>query len=110
MVTDEIGVEMSYPNIDEVIKVFASENNQSIFDMVIGNIKGIYDSQNYWEAKNQSKAELLEFIESLTKEQFSRIEQFFTTSPKIVQTVECDCPECGKHNVTKIEGLQNFFV
>lgn len=110
MVGDEVGVEMRYPGIDEVVRVFVSESNDSIFDLVVKNIKGIFDSQNYWEAENQSKEELLEFIESLTKEQFGKIEQFFATSPKIVQTVECDCPECGKHNVSKIEGLQNFFV
>jgi len=63
-----------------------------------------------WEMIDELKEELEEFIYSLTKEQFDKLEKFFVTSPKIVQTIECDCPKCGKHNVSKLEGLQNFFV
>lgn len=110
MLNNEIGVEMKYPTIDEVVAVYASESNETVLELVLKNIKSIYNSSDFWEAKNQSKEELEEFIYSLTKEQFSKIEQFFTTSPKIVQIIECDCPNCGKHNVTRLEGLENFFV
>ena len=110
MINDEIGIELKYPNIDDVVDIFATKDNQKVIDLVIKSIKGIYNQEDYWEAKDQSKEELEEFVYSLTKEQFSKLEQFFVTSPKIVQTIECDCPKCGKHNVSKLEGLQNFFV
>ena len=32
MINSEIGIEMKYPNIDEVVGVFASNDNQKIFD------------------------------------------------------------------------------
>ena len=51
-----------------------------------------------------------EFINTLTKQQFDKIENFFVTSPKVVQVVESDCPKCNKHNVNRIEGLETFFV
>ena len=110
MINNEIGIELRYPNIDDVVDIFATKDNQKVIDLVIKSIKGIYNQEDYWEAKDQSKEELEEFVYSLTKEQFSKLEQFFVTSPKIVQTIECDCPKCGKHNVSKLEGLQNFFV
>ena len=110
MINDEIGIELKYPNIDDVVDIFATKDNQKVIDLVIKSIKGIYNQEDYWEAKDQTKEELEEFVYSLTKEQFSKLEQFFVTSPKIVQTIECDCPKCGKHNVSKLEGLQNFFV
>ena len=110
MINNEIGIELKYPNIDDVVDIFATKDNQKVIDLVIKSIKGIYNQEDYWEAKDQSKEELEEFVYSLTKEQFSKLEQFFVTSPKIVQTIECDCPKCGKHNVSKLEGLQNFFV
>jgi 3-methyladenine DNA glycosylase AlkC len=110
MINNEIGIELRYPNIDDVVDVFNTNDNQKVIDLVIKSIKGIYNQEDYWEAIDQTKEELEEFVYSLTKEQFSKLEQFFVTSPKIVQTIECDCPKCGKHNISKLEGLQNFFV
>ena len=110
MVTDDIGVVLKYPSIDEVFAVFLEEDTDDIFKLVISSIVAIYNSEEYWETKDQTKEEVEEFIYSLTKEQFSKLEVFFTSSPKIVQTIECDCPQCGKHNVSRLEGLQNFFV
>jgi DNA phosphorothioation-dependent restriction protein DptG len=110
MINDSIGIELKYPNIDEVVDIFATKDNQKVIDLIINSIKAIYSQEDYWEAKDQTKEELQEFVYSLTKDQFDKLEQFFVTSPKIVQTIECDCPKCGKHNVSKLEGLQNFFV
>jgi len=110
MINNEIGIELRYPNIDDVVDVFNTNDNQKVIDLVIKSIKGIFNQEDYWEAIDQTKEELEEFVYSLTKEQFSKLEQFFVTSPKIVQTIECDCPKCGKHNISKLEGLQNFFV
>jgi hypothetical protein len=110
MINNEVGIEMKYPNIDEVVGVFASEDSQKILDLIINCVKAIYDQSEYWDAKDQTRAELEEFIYSLTKEQFDKIEKFFTTAPKIVQVIETDCPDCKKHNTSRLEGLQNFFV
>ena len=110
MINDDIGIEMKYPSIDEVVGVFASNDNQKIFELIINCIKAVYDQNEYWDAKDQTRAELEEFIYSLTKEQFDNVEKFFVTAPKIVQIIETDCPDCKKHNVSRLEGLQNFFV
>ena len=99
MINDSIGIELKYPNIDEVVDIFATKDNQKVIDLIINSIKAIYSQEDYWEAKDQTKEELQEFVYSLTKDQFDKLEQFFVTSPKIVQTIECDCPKCGKHNV-----------
>ena len=110
LINHEIGVELNYPKIDDVVDVFASNDNQKVIDLIVKSIKAIYDSAEYYEAKDQTKEEIEDFVYSLTKDQFDKLEQFFVTAPKIVQTIECDCPKCGKHNVSKLEGLQNFFV
>ena len=110
MINNEIGIELKYPNIDDVVGIFSTKDNQKVIDLIIRSIKAIYNQEEYWEALDQSKEELEEFVYSLTKEQFDKLELFFVTSPKIVQTIECDCPKCGKHNISKLEGLQNFFV
>jgi len=110
MLTDNVGIEMSYPNISDVISIIDSNDADKIMNLVESCIKGIFDSENYWEGANQTKEEISDFINSLTKEQFDKIENFFVTAPKIVQNIECECPECGKLNKARLEGLHNFFV
>ena len=110
MINEDIGVELRYPKLDDVVTIFATNDNQKVIDLIVKCIKGIFDKQDYWSTEDQTKEEVEEFVYSLTKEQFDKIEKFFVTSPKIVQTIECDCPKCGKHNISKLEGLQNFFV
>lgn len=110
LISDSIGVEMKYPDIEDVVKILEARNNVEVIDLVINNIKGIFDKENYWEAKDQTKKELEDFINSLTREQFDKVENFFVTAPKVVQTIESDCNKCGTHNISRLEGLQNFFV
>jgi hypothetical protein len=104
------GVEMRHPLFEEVVEIYASNDTSKIVELITRNIIGIYDNDNYWYAKEQTEAEMDEFVWSLTKEQFEKIENFFVTSPKVVQVIETDCNKCGKHNTSRLEGLSNFFV
>lgn len=110
MLTESVGIELKYPKFDQVVKIYDSENTNDVFDLVKKSIVGIFDGDNYWDAKDQTEEELETFLETLTKEQFEKLETFFTTSPKIVQVIESDCPHCQQHNTSRIQGLQNFFV
>jgi len=110
MLTETVGMELKYPKFDQVVKIFDSENTDDVFNLVKKSIVGIFDGDNYWDAKDQTEEEIDTFLESLTKEQFEKLETFFTTSPKIVQVIESDCPQCSHHNTSRIQGLQNFFV
>ena len=110
MLTDTVGIELAYPKFEDVVRLFNSTKAEDVFALVKRSVVGIFDENQYYEAKEQSPDEIEEFLYSLTKEQFDKIEDFFVNSPKIVQTVETDCPKCNHHNTSRIEGLQNFFV
>jgi hypothetical protein len=110
MLTSDLGVEMNYPKFSDVIEVYASDDTEKIIEVVVKNIKGIFNSENYWDAKEQTVDEIKEFVYTLTKNQFTLIENFFVTAPKVVQEIECKCPKCGTLNKNRLEGLQNFFV
>lgn len=110
MINHQYGVEMNYPKFTDVVDVYSTNDNGKVIDMIVNNVKGVYDQENYWDAKEQSKQDIEDFLYSLTKEQFEKIENFFVTAPKVVQIIESDCNQCGKHNVSRLEGLANFFV
>jgi hypothetical protein len=110
MITDSIGLQLKFPTFENVVHVFESDDVKVIFDLVKSCVRGVFDKDNFYDIKEQTDEEITEFLESLTKEQFSKIKQFFLDSPKIVQRLETDCPHCKHHNFSRIQGLQNFFV
>ena len=110
MLTDNVGIEMKYPKFDQVVKVFDNNDTDDVFKLVMKSIKGIFEGDNYWDAKEQTEEDIETFLNGLTKEQFDSIETFFRRSPKIVQVIKSDCPHCSHHNTSRIQGLQNFFV
>ena len=110
MLNDTYGLEMKYPKFDDVVSIYGSNDAAGVMSLITESVKGVFDNKNYWDAKDQPKEELEEFMNSLTKEQFDKVENFFVTAPKVVQVIETDCPKCGRHNVSRLEGLSNFFV
>lgn len=108
---DDVGVVMKYPSIDTLEKIdqATSGNVDSIFDVVAGCMDYVYNTEEVFYTKDQTKEEVIEFLESLTQQQFSKIEAYFEAMPKMSQSIEYDCPVCGKHHNKKLEGLQSFF-
>lgn len=111
LINDTVGIEMRYPKFKDVLHIFSSDNQEDAIKLVIDCIKGVYTTNgDYFEITVDNKHELDEFINSMTKEQFDKVEEFFTTMPKLRQEIACKCNACGKDNYAALEGLQNFFV
>jgi len=106
--TDKIVIEMRYPKFDEMIDIYQNFKSDRIVELLSTCIKAVYTEDTVYE--EYTKEELLEFVNSFSKDQFEMIENFFLTMPKLVQNIEQDCNKCGAHNELKLEGLQNFFV
>ena len=106
--TDKIIIEMRYPKFDEMIDIYQNFKSDKIVELLSTCIKAVYTEDTVYE--EYTKEELLEFVNSFSKDQFEMIENFFLTMPKLVQNIEQDCDKCGAHNELKLEGLQNFFV
>ena len=107
----DVGVIMRYPSFDMMSKMdnLNVEDVDGIFDIIASSIDIIYQGEEIYYAKEQSKEELLEFLYNLTNEQFANLQKFFSKMPKISKTVEYNCPLCGKHHSVTLEGMQSFF-
>ena len=108
---DNVGVVMKYPTVDVLKKLegIQTDDLDKIFDVVALSIDYIYDGDQLYYAKEQSHAELLQFVNNLNSQQFLKVQNFFVTMPKIKKEIQYDCPVCGKHHVKLLEGLQSFF-
>lgn len=109
--TDTIGITMRYPTFEEIATLFDNEFKPDIiFKMVRDCVDVVYDGEDVFDRTSFTQEELDEFLNSLSKDQFEKIEKYFTEMPKVVQPIEADCPECKTHNKLTLEGMQNFFV
>jgi hypothetical protein len=108
---DDVGIVMKNPTLDTLDKLEKIKEGDvdSIFDVVADCMESVYTTEEVFNTKDQTKQEVIDFLENLTQEQFKKIESFFLTMPKLQQIVEYDCPVCNKHHVKMMEGLASFF-
>lgn len=108
---DGVGVKMKYPDMTLLRKARDAKTDDisEVFNVIVDSIDFIYTEEDVYHAKDQSRQELIQFIENLTTDQFAKIQRFFETMPKIRQNVDYNCPVCGKEHHKYLEGINSFF-
>lgn len=107
---NDVGIVLKYPGID-IIKLMDKETKtpEDVFEMVINCIDYIYTDDEMFYAKEQTREELVRFLDNLTSEQFDKLSQFFDTMPVFKEDVSFKCPACGTNNKTVLRGIESFF-
>lgn len=109
-ITDKIVVKLRYPQFTILNNLKEEKSATDLaFDMIVNSIEYIYDGQQFYYAKETSKEELTEFVESLNQDQFSKIEEYYDNLPKLNKKIEMKCSKCGFEHQIDVEGLENFF-
>ena len=110
--TDNIGVMMSYLDMTDMYK--GMEEGQNAIDFSMSLIKKaisqVTEGETVHERADFSDKELTTFLESLTTQQFTSLQNFFETMPRLSHTVEVTNPNTKKKNKVTLEGLNSFFV
>ena len=110
--TDEMGMIMTYPTVESFGNFDAGEvNADNMIDLISSCILQIYEEkgEKVHEAKDQTKKELKEFIESLQTKHFKKLQDFFDTMPKLKHTVTIKNPKTKKESKITLNGLNDFF-
>ena len=107
---EEIGVELKFLDFDTIVKLAESDDVDDLMDLVTNSIKGVFTKDTYYEASQQSKEEIVEFLTSLNKDQFKKIEDYIKESPRVVQKFSVKCDKCENVNKISLIGIENFFV
>lgn len=108
--TDKISVKLKYPEFSIVSKLSKLNSATDVaFEMIADSIDYIFDGEQMYYAKESSREELIDFVESLNQQQFAKIEDFFANLPKIEKKIEMKCSKCGFEHKLDVEGLESFF-
>ena len=111
--SDDMGVIMTYPNIDSFADSGIQDITASNMLEVIGTcILQIYEEkgEKVYESKDQTKKELNDFIESMNTKQFQDIQKFFDTMPKLKHEIKIKNPKTKKESKVTLTGLNDFFA
>jgi hypothetical protein len=111
-ITDDIGMKLNFPRIETVQK-YATEGedikSENVFKLIIECIDYIWDGEEIFKAKDSTKKELNDFIESLSSAQFTAVRDFFESMPRLSHTIDWECGKCKKSTPMIIEGIDAFF-
>jgi len=108
--TDKITIKMKYPEFGIVKDSLQYESISDItFNMIAESIEYIYDGDQFYYGKDAQPGEMLEFVEDMNQEQFSKVEKFLNSLPTLKETIEMTCGKCGFHHNIEVEGLESFF-
>lgn len=109
--TDSIGVVMKPPKVKTSLKYQPATDDYytTILMAIVSCIDVIYDQDTVYNVEDYSQQDMVDFIESMSQENFTKLSGFFEDLPALKHTVEFDCSNCGTHNSKELAGLANFF-
>lgn len=108
-ISDDIVIGMKYPSLSTLLE--AKIDTQSVMDfyeMAIECIDYVETREQKVEASKITKEEIKSFVDSMTKQQFDKIIDFFATMPKIEEEIEYKTSD-GSVRKILLKGIKDFF-
>ena len=110
--TKDIGIKLGFPQLDSVQKYTTKGGGMTpdgVFKMINDCIEYIWEGKDIYKAKDSTKKELNDFIESLNTVQFNKIRNFFESMPRLRHEITWTCSKCDKSAPLLLEGIDSFF-
>ena len=107
-----MGMIMTYPTIDSFKDSGIRDINASnMLDVISSCVLQIYEEEGKktYDSKDQTKKELIDFIEQLSTKQFKDVQNFFETMPKLKHEITITNPMTKKNSKITLTGLNDFF-
>ena len=109
-ISDDVGIIFDYPEISKVVKITSGKNDAvATFDVIKTCVNQIYDTTNVYTRNDIEDKDLDDFIESMSHEQFMKVQSFFETMPKVKHKITVKNPKTEVVSDLTLEGLQDFF-
>ena len=110
--TEDIGIKLGFPQLESIQKYTTKGGGMvadGVFKMINDCIEYIWEGKEIYKAKDATKKELNDFIESLNTVQFNKIRDFFESMPRLRHEITWTCSKCDKSAPLLLEGIDSFF-
>ena len=112
-ITDEVSVEMSYPNFSKTVsndKVLSQDSEvESLIELIADCMVCINTEEEKVMLRDEPREKILEFIDSMTNDQFGKIREFVESVPKVQIPHEYVCGGCNEKRDVMIRNIADFF-
>lgn len=104
------GIMLKYPSTDVMSAISPDSNETEMFFSILKFcVETIYDADKVYKVSDYSSEEVDEYIQSLDVKTLQKIQEFFTTMPKIHHTVEYKNKE-GIVKKLELNNINDFFT
>lgn len=111
--TDSISLKMKYPTYNDIIQngILNDENNmvENTFTTIVSCIHSVMTEEENILLKDQPKKEIEDFINSLSTEQFAKVQEFVDEMPTMELNTSFVCEQCNEKSDVQLRGMQDFF-
>lgn len=107
---DNIHVEMGYPSAKVLMSMDAGlSQTEQMMELIIFSIKNIMTDDENINVNDVPMADVREFVDSMTGEQFKQVSEFVASIPTLTKDVEFTCEKCNTENKHTLSGFTDFF-
>ena len=104
------GLIMKYPRADLTNSLkFIDGEMDAFFEVLKNSIESVYDKDSVYKLSDSTPEEVDEFVQSLDTKAFKKIQDFFSTMPKLYYEVKY-VNSLGKEKVIPLTSLNDFFT
>lgn len=111
--TSEVNVEMRYPSYYGLINNQHLNDSDSeieqMYHTILSCIKAISTNDERILVDNEPFEDLVHFVNSMTPDQYQKLQDYVMTAPSVSMEHKWTCEECKKEHLTELKGLQDFF-
>jgi hypothetical protein len=108
--TDDISLDLRWATMkDRLSEKERVTGTDAIINMIAKSIDTIYSGEEIHAAKDSKMAELVEFVESLSTDQFTDIVDVISEAPRLNYNTKFSCKACKHENTVDLIGLSDFF-
>ena len=111
--TDKISIKLQYPSYAQFLKnqkiLNATSDTETVMEIIISCMQSIQTEEDNILLKDESREEIVKFLDSMTAEQFEKITEFVQKMPAMKQDVQFQCVHCEHDNDVELKGIDDFF-
>ena len=106
---DKYTLKLKYPNYLFTLKTTADSFTENMILLIVGCLDALMTEEEHISFKDETEADILDFIDSLTTTQFEEVLTFANGIPKLEHKVEFVCEDCQHQNHGTLRGINDFF-
>lgn len=108
-ITDEVKIKMNYPGLEFFAEGLKIDDFAESVKTVARCVGSIVVGEEVYNRADMTEDEILEWLDSLSQQQFVRLIAFFQTMPRLRHVIKLKNPKTKETFEVVLEGLTDFF-